>query len=117
MSAAEDSTHPFHFPLPLAQSAPITPGMRSAQLFTHGTMSLRFYQPKGGVDEQTPHEQDEVYIIASGSGWFLNGDERHPFQSGDVLFVPARREHRFVDFSDDFATWVVFYGPGGGEAS
>ena len=25
-------------------------------------------------------------------------------------------EHRFEDFSDDFAAWVVFYGPSGGEA-
>jgi hypothetical protein len=37
------------------------------------------------------------------------------FGSGDMLFVPARMEHRFEDFSDDFATWVMFYGPAGGE--
>jgi len=24
-------------------------------------------------------------------------------------------EHRFVDFTDDFTAWVVFYGPSGGE--
>jgi hypothetical protein len=30
---------------------------------------------------------------------------------GDVLFVAAHEEHRFVDFSDDFKVWVVFYGP------
>jgi mannose-6-phosphate isomerase-like protein (cupin superfamily) len=30
---------------------------------------------------------------------------------GDVLTVPAHQEHNFVDFSDDFATWVFFYGP------
>ncbi len=29
----------------------------------------------------------------------------------DALFVPAFTPHRFIDFSDDFATWVVFYGP------
>ena len=27
------------------------------------------------------------------------------------------RVHRFVDFSDDFGTWVVFWGPEGGEAA
>jgi len=32
-----------------------------------------------------------------------------------VLFVPARVEHRFEEFSDDFATWVIFWGPKGGE--
>jgi hypothetical protein len=32
-----------------------------------------------------------------------------------MLFVPAGIEHRFYDFSDDFCTWVMFYGPEGGE--
>jgi hypothetical protein len=32
-----------------------------------------------------------------------------------VLFVPADVEHRFEEFSDDLALWVVFYGPEGGE--
>lgn len=34
---------------------------------------------------------------------------------GDVLFAPAGIEHRFENFSDDFVTWVIFYGPVGGE--
>jgi hypothetical protein len=29
--------------------------------------------------------------------------------------VPAGVVHRFEDFSDDLAVWVVFYGPEGGE--
>jgi hypothetical protein len=57
----------------------------------------------------------ELYVIARGSGTFVNGDGRHPFSSGDVLFVPAGASHRFEDFTDDFATWVIFYGPEGGE--
>jgi len=38
------------------------------------------------------------------------------FGSCDMLFVPAGLEHRFVDFTDDLAVWVVFYGPEGGES-
>lgn len=34
---------------------------------------------------------------------------------GSLLFVPALRPHRFTPFTDDFSTWVVFYGPDGGE--
>lgn len=34
---------------------------------------------------------------------------------GDLLFVPAGVVHRFEEFTDDFATWVMFYGPEGGE--
>jgi mannose-6-phosphate isomerase-like protein (cupin superfamily) len=37
------------------------------------------------------------------------------FQQGDILFVPAGSVHRFINFTADFATWVIFYGPEGGE--
>jgi len=83
-------------------------------MFTHGTMELKLYAPRGS-DPQQPHTRDEVYIVTSGHGQFDNGGEVQPFQAGDALFVPAGRQHRFVDFSDDFATWVIFYGPEGGE--
>ena len=43
------------------------------------------------------------------------GEERQAFEPGEALFVPAGVEHRFVDFSEDFSAWVVFYGPDGGE--
>ena len=52
----------------------------------------------------------------SGSGWFVCGERRDRFGPGDALFVKAREVHRFEDFTDDFATWVVFYGPEGGES-
>jgi mannose-6-phosphate isomerase-like protein (cupin superfamily) len=48
------------------------------------------------------------------SGFWLDG-ERCEVQTGDVLFVPAGTLHRFEDFSQDFVTWVVFYGPQEGE--
>jgi mannose-6-phosphate isomerase-like protein (cupin superfamily) len=84
-------------------------------LLEHGTMQLGYYKPLGS-DEQEPHEQDEIYIVQSGTGTFVLGDERIDYARGDALFVPAGKEHRFVEFSDDFAAWVVFYGPQGGEA-
>ena len=83
-------------------------------LLEHGSMELGFYRPEGS-DEQEPHEQDEIYVVQSGSGVFVRGDERIDFAPGDALFVPAGMEHRFVDFSDDFAAWVIFWGPPGGE--
>jgi mannose-6-phosphate isomerase-like protein (cupin superfamily) len=82
--------------------------------FTHGTLEVGLYAPRG-ADPQTPHTRDEVYVVMRGSGWFVNGDRRHRFAPGDVLFVPARQVHRFEEFSDDFAVWVFFYGPEGGE--
>ena len=85
-------------------------------LLEHGTLELGFYTP-AGVDPQQPHLQDEIYVIQSGSGYFVLDHERRPFETGEALFVPAGVEHRFEDFSDDFAAWVVFYGPPGGEQS
>ena len=87
-----------------------------AVLLEHGTLQVGYYKPDK-IDEQEPHTRDEVYVIASGSGYFVNGDARHPFEIGEVLFVPAGVVHRFEDFSEDFAAWVFFYGPKGGEAN
>jgi hypothetical protein len=42
--------------------------------------------------------------------------ERRRFDPGDATFAPAGWSHRFEDFRDDFATWVVSWGPKGGEA-
>lgn len=83
-------------------------------MLRRGTLELGFYAPTG-VDRQSPHEQDEVYMIVSGTGRFLNDGEEVDFGPGDALFVSAGVEHRFVDFSDDTEMWVVFYGPSGDE--
>jgi|SRR3954453_20701478 mannose-6-phosphate isomerase-like protein (cupin superfamily) len=83
-------------------------------LMKRGTMSIEYYSPKK-IDRQTPHRQDEIYVITSGSGTFFRDGARVKFDTGDVLFVPAEIEHRFENFSDDFSTWVIFYGKVGGE--
>jgi mannose-6-phosphate isomerase-like protein (cupin superfamily) len=97
-----------------ASVAPIPAGYRSSLLMQHGSMTLRYYGPQG-PDRQTPHDQDELYVVVTGRGTFFVDGQRVAFGPGDVLFVAAGVEHRFEDFSDDFATWVVFYGPRGGE--
>ncbi len=84
-------------------------------LFEHGTLSVEIYKPIK-VDLQQPHTRDEVYVVIEGTGEFLNGGIRTTFGPGDFLFVPAGVEHRFENFTDDFSTWVLFYGPEGGEA-
>ena len=85
-----------------------------ASLASRGTMLLKLYAPRG-VDDQRPHTQDELYVVTAGSGTFVCGNERVAFVAGDVLFAAAGVEHRFEAFSDDFETWVVFYGAEGGE--
>jgi mannose-6-phosphate isomerase-like protein (cupin superfamily) len=91
-------------------------GERYVELFTHGTLSVELYAPRGH-DPQKPHTRDEVYVVVQGSGQFLNGGQRHPIGPGDLLFVPAGVTHRFEDFTPDLVVWVIFYGPEGGEAT
>ena len=116
--SALDETHPeverWRATIEQAAALPIPEGQRSVEVLSHGTMVVKYYAPYG-TDEQTPHTRDELYVVAQGSGTFVNGDSRHPFSAGDVLFVPAGKPHRFEDFTDDFGTWVIFYGPEGGE--
>ena len=80
----------------------------------HRSLKIGIYAPVG-KDDQTPHKQDELYIIISGNGVFEQDGSSIPFAPGDVLFVKAGITHRFAYFSNDFKTWVVFWGPEGGE--
>jgi mannose-6-phosphate isomerase-like protein (cupin superfamily) len=98
------------------QATKLSPGKLAAPVLLHGSLLVEYYAPRGG-DIQIPHTRDEVYVVIRGSGRFLNGEERHLFGPGDVLFVPAGVVHRFEEFTDDFAVWVMFYGPEGGEPS
>lgn len=80
----------------------------------HGTMKIGLYAPRDR-DVQGPHKQDELYIVISGTGDFVKHTERRSFAPHDVIFVEAGIEHRFENFSADFATWVIFWGAQGGE--
>lgn len=76
-------------------------------LFAKGRLRVEVYKPEL-VDKQQPHEDDEFYLIISGTGYFEMAGEITSFQPGDFLFVPALTKHRFLNFSDDFVTWVFF---------
>jgi mannose-6-phosphate isomerase-like protein (cupin superfamily) len=64
-----------------------------------------------GIDNQTPHARDELYIVASGTGSFVCAGETAAVAAGDLLFVPAGVAHHFENFSEGFSTWVIFFGP------
>jgi mannose-6-phosphate isomerase-like protein (cupin superfamily) len=95
---------------------PTHDGKRFVEAFAHGSLSLEMYAPHG-VDAQKPHTRDELYVVVAGRGTFVCAGERTEFETGDALFAPAGAVHRFEDFSDDLAVWVMFYGPEGGEAA
>jgi len=98
--------------IPGSPSAQWPDGARYAVGFEHGTMTLEYYAPVGS-DPQKPHKRDEIYIIQSGTSQFQLAGETMSLTAGDAVFVPAGAVHRFVDFSNDFGTWVIFWGPDG----
>lgn len=74
-----------------------------------GDLEIEYYKPHK-IDLQKPHDRDEIYVVISGSGKYERSGSRVDFQPHDVLFAKAGEMHRFVDFTKDFAVWVVFYG-------
>jgi mannose-6-phosphate isomerase-like protein (cupin superfamily) len=93
---------------------PAPPAQQFLYMLENGTAKIGLYAPRG-TDPQGPHQRDEIYLVWRGRGRFERARESRGFGPGDVIFVPAGMEHRFVDFDDDFAAWVIFYGPIGGE--
>ena len=69
-----------------------------------GTYSL----PAGGTDSQQPHTEDEIYVCTGGHATLWTPTHSVPVGPGDVTFVPAGEEHRFVDITEDFTVLVVF---------
>ena len=102
--------------------APPGPGYPEGTPFvaalTHGSLRVELYAPGSnadGRDRQQPHAQDELYVVQRGTSDFWRDGSTVAVQAGDILFVPAGVAHRFENFSPDFVTWVVFYGPSAGE--
>ena len=96
-------------------AGPPPPGNLAVPVFAHGSLVAEMYQP-GDADPQKPHDRDEVYVIARGHARFFDGAAWHGVKAGSFIFVAAGQPHRFEQMSADFATWVFFYGPTGGEA-
>ena len=98
--------------LSAALAARETSGEAHATLFRHGSLVAAFVVPG---EPLAPHPRDAVYVVAAGSGTFATGDTRQPVGPGEALFAAAGVPHHFEDVTDDFGTWVFFYGPVGGE--
>ena len=93
---------------------PDSANQRSVRVLQRGTLDVVLGTP-ARPDEQTSHEQDEVYIVVRGRGVLFHDGKRDAFGPGDFLFVAAATEHWFEYFSDDLLVWRVFYGAKGGE--
>jgi mannose-6-phosphate isomerase-like protein (cupin superfamily) len=74
-----------------------------------GTYSI----PAGGLDDQTPHTEDEIYVVRSGQATLVTTSGIVDVGPGSVVFVPAGERHKFTEVSEDLALLVVFAPPYG----
>jgi mannose-6-phosphate isomerase-like protein (cupin superfamily) len=95
-------------------SIPGPAGEHSLSFLQRGTLNVKLSLPVR-PNVQSPHTQDEIYVIARGRGVLFHDGKRDTFEPGDLMFVAAGTKHWFEDFTEDLAVWVVFYGPPGGE--
>ena len=69
-----------------------------------GTYSI----PAGGVDDQEPHTEDEVYVVQAGRATLVTPSGTVAVESGSVVFVPAGETHKFTEITEDLALVVIF---------
>ena len=82
-----------------------------AEFFRAETLSLTIaVWPAGGVDDQTPHTEDEVYYVAAGRGKLRVADADRDVRPGTIAYVAAGVEHRFHSVEDDLEV-LVFWSP------
>ena len=86
-------------------------GKRYLEFLRVPAMSAGIYVlSAGGVDPQSPHEEDEMYYVVSGRARMKSGSEDQAVSAGTIIFVAAGVEHRFYDITEDL-TVLVFFAP------
>ena len=93
-----------------AAAKPRPPDNLATPIIDRHGVEIEYYAPRG-IDPQTPHDRDELYVIASGAASFSSAAGKREVTAGDLIFVPAQEVHRFEDIGAGFAAWVVFFGP------
>lgn len=74
-----------------------------------GSLSLTVARwPRGSLDDQQPHAEDEVYYVSAGRAVLNVGGEHIPVRPGSVAFVAAGVEHRFSDIEEDLEALVLW---------
>ena len=75
-------------------------------------LSMSLYAlPAGGTDPQSPHTEDEVYRLVSGSATIAAGQEDRPVTAGSVVYVAANVPHRFHSIREDLKVLVFLLPP------
>jgi mannose-6-phosphate isomerase-like protein (cupin superfamily) len=106
----------------IAEAGTYTPpdGGEHTDWITHlesGDLSVGTYSiPAGGLDDQTPHTEDEIYVVQSGRATVAADSGTAEVGPGSVVFVPAKELHQFTEILEDLVMVVIFAPPYGSRA-
>jgi mannose-6-phosphate isomerase-like protein (cupin superfamily) len=62
----------------------------------------------GATDPQSPHTEDELYVVMSGRAKVAVRDDVRAVETGSVVFVAAGVEHKFHDIEERLVLLVMF---------
>ena len=57
---------------------------------------------------QSPHTEDELYVVMSGTSRVTVGDEVRDVRPGTIVFVAAGVPHRFHEIEERLVLFVAF---------
>lgn len=98
----------------VVRAALIAAGQRYAEIVRRPGLSAGLYRlGVGEPDPQSPHTEDEVYVVLAGAAVLRAGGADLPVTAGSIMFVPAGEEHRFHAVTEDLLVAVIF-GPAEG---
>ena len=62
----------------------------------------------GSKDMQSPHDEDEVYVVLTGKARMRFGNEERSVGPGSLLYVGATTDHSFFEIEEDMTLLVFF---------
>jgi mannose-6-phosphate isomerase-like protein (cupin superfamily) len=92
-----------HFAVPAGE-----PNTYREHLRVHDLSVGTYCIPVGGKDGQSPHGEDEIYVVLRGHARMVADSGEADVGPGTVIYVPAEEYHQFTDVSEDLSVLVVF---------
>jgi mannose-6-phosphate isomerase-like protein (cupin superfamily) len=67
-----------------------------------------YFLPAGSTDMQAAHDEEEVYLVLSGTARMHLGDQERAVGPGSLLYVSATTAHSFFEIEEDMTLLVIF---------
>jgi mannose-6-phosphate isomerase-like protein (cupin superfamily) len=67
-----------------------------------------YFLTAGSTDMQSPHDEDEVYLVLSGKARMRLGEEERDVGAGSLLYISATTDHSFFEIEEDMTLMVMF---------